>query len=158
MSSTEPPKPLTPEARRRGDDAFAPGLAVTLADGNAWELAPPRLGLRFARDERGRTVVCAAGPGEFDDALDRYLDAEDPVEQMAAMADCAYELLRQNYDLTFEEAGWSLFRRPMAGAPGHEASAAAWLEIAAWVVGQRPKPSPAGSGPASEPTGSTPTG
>ncbi|MBY0398106.1 MAG: hypothetical protein K2X91_16800, partial [Thermoleophilia bacterium] len=67
------------------------------------------------------------------------------------------ELLRRNYEVTFEEAGWSLFERPMAGVPGHEASAAAWLEIAAWVVGQRPKPSPDGSAPASGPTASTPT-
>jgi len=142
------PEPLTPEARKR-EEAFIPGLSVVLADGNAWELAPPRIGLRFARDDDGRTAVIHAGPGAFDDALDRYLDADEPVAQVVALADCAYELLSHNYDVTFDEAGGKLLKRILPGLPGHEASAAFWLAIAAWVVGERPKATPDGSAPAS---------
>jgi hypothetical protein len=139
-------RPLTPDARRR--DKFAAGLAVTLADGQTWELAPPVLGWGFTRGEDGATRLNPRTVDDYAAALDRFLEAEEPGAMVCALTDCAYALLSHNYDVTFAEAGSSLFFRADPRSPAAAASQQLWSTIAAWVVGDRPKATPDGSAPA----------
>lgn len=144
MSEIDAPRPLTPEARRR--DRFDPGLPVVLDDGQTWELAPITLGWGFTR-EGGKTRPVPRAVDGYEAILDQYLEANDPEEVACAMTDCAYALLAHNYDVTFEEAGRHLLYRARPGTSGAEASAETWSQIAAWVVGQRPKATADGSEP-----------
>jgi len=129
-------RPLTPESRKR--ETFAAGLDVTLADGRTWTLAPPVLGFGFIRRE-GKTALDYRFVDGYADLLDAYLEADEPVDRVCALADAAYALLATNYDVTFDEVGSRLLRRLPVESPDYEVSVATWLEIAAWVVGDRPK-------------------
>ena len=84
--------------------AFTPGLAVKLADGQAWTLPRPVVIFRPAENEAGFETRAKIGDdGKFTKAFDAYDKAESGAETIKAELAMASALLLSNYDLTPSE-------------------------------------------------------
>jgi hypothetical protein len=133
------PMTLNEQERRRPD--FTPGLAVTMADGQKWNLPKPRH--RFKpKIVDGRVEIAGGatfGPESDDDMEVLFGVAEsDPGEYIRVKFAMAVRLLRANYNLSDEELATLI-----VWEPGDEKSDARWSELNDALQGIAPKPSPA---------------
>lgn len=132
---------LDETAHRR--DGFTRGVAIELADGQAWHFPRPLLGLlpeeaddgsvRFG--ERARCVFGAA----YDALVDAFLEADDGRAEVDALLALAVDLLRRNYDLP---AG--ALRALLPRVPDLDSNTRMWRAIADLALGRAPKPTPVG--------------
>lgn len=137
--------PLLIEAERRRPD-FVEGEAIRLGDGQLWHVPRPRVRIRPVRDESGAMQL--RGLFTFGDAynakFEAFAAARSGWEEKTALLDLAFDLLARNYDLTDDEL------TALLSWDADDPEAEVRLEaLGAVVAGERPKPSPGGTGSAS---------
>ena len=124
---------------------FAEGVPVRLWDGQEWTLPRPTLsGFYPRRGPDGRWqaapgLACGEGGADYNELVDAWLDAEDPLDQLGRLMEVAAHLLLVNYDLADRDLARLLFRVP-ATDPRYDECAAMWSSVAEVALGRGPKP------------------
>lgn len=132
---------LDERALRRPE--FREGVVITLWDGQGWTFPRPVLeSFRHVRGADGRTRLAGIRDVgvEFDDLVDRYVDADGGAEEAVALFDVAFYLLSLNYNLSIEDTR-HILRRAAVGSADSVRSMDMWSAISDLALGNdRPKP------------------
>ena len=140
--------PLDEIALRRPE--WVEGVPLLLGDGQEWHVPAPvvadDLVLSLGPDGKPQLRCGFAFGAEYNALTDRYIEATSGVEEILALVEIAYFLIRLNYNLTFEAAA-PLLRVVRPGGKGEAENQEMWRRVAEVALGRDPKgePTPTGS-------------
>lgn len=135
-ATTFPATTLDEQALRHPE--FAGGVPITLFDGQDWTFPIPIVESFYPKrgaDGKTRQALGFEWGPDYDDLVEAFVSSEYVRDETLALYDLAFDLLRRNYDVTFDDMR-HILKRYKDGDPRYEAMLATYQAIASVAMGR----------------------
>ena len=136
VTTATPAPALDEKALRRPE--FSGGVPIRLFDGQEWTFPTPIVEAFVPRrDANGKTrqALSFDWGAEYDDLIEMFVSAEYVRDEAVALYDLAFDLLRRNYNVTFNDMRHVL-KRFKETDPRYPAMLETWEAIASVALGK----------------------